>query len=170
MRRRHSACSSAQYVSVADQDKPSAVLLCAFTGLGARRYLPYPSIEPLSPLPQGIINNPNFSRYVRYNAMQVRCCSTRSLSVCGWLGAERTCEAWSATAPLHCRRHCCCFCFCCKAVLLQSCAAATSAIRFVQTCPLQAILLDIILILPGLIESIVRPPMAGPGLQVYITL
>ncbi len=55
-------------------------------------------------------------------------------------------------------------------LLLQSCAAATSAIHFVPTCPLQAILLDIILILPGLIESIVRPPMAGPGLQVYITL
>ncbi|PRW39238.1 TIC 20- chloroplastic [Chlorella sorokiniana] len=51
----------------------------------------------------GIINNPNFTRYVRYNAMQ-------------------------------------------------------------------AILLDIILILPGLIESIVRPPMGGPGLQIYITL
>lgn len=34
----------------------------------------------------------------------------------------------------------------------------------------QAILLDIILILPGLLESVFRPPMGGPGLQVYITV
>lgn len=42
--------------------------------------------------------------------------------------------------------------------------------RYVRFNAMQAILLDIILILPGLIESIVRPPMGGPGLQVYITL
>lgn len=33
--------------------------------------------------------------------------------------------------------------------------------------PPQAILLDIILIFPGLLESIFRPPMGGPGLQVW---
>ncbi|KAL4440549.1 hypothetical protein ABPG75_003550 [Micractinium tetrahymenae] len=42
--------------------------------------------------------------------------------------------------------------------------------RYVRFHAMQAILLDIILILPGLIESIFRPPMGGPGLQVYITL
>ncbi|KAL4419302.1 hypothetical protein ABPG77_001634 [Micractinium sp. CCAP 211/92] len=42
--------------------------------------------------------------------------------------------------------------------------------RYVRYHAMQAILLDIILILPGLIESIFRPPMGGPGLQLYITL
>lgn len=34
----------------------------------------------------------------------------------------------------------------------------------------QAILLDILLIFPSILESVLRPPMGGPGLQVYITL
>ena len=49
----------------------------------------------------------------------------------------------------------------------------TNASRIFRPSPLfpsQAILLDIILIFPGLLESIFRPPMGGPGLQVYITL
>ncbi|EFN53875.1 hypothetical protein CHLNCDRAFT_136015 [Chlorella variabilis] len=41
--------------------------------------------------------------------------------------------------------------------------------RYVRFNAMQAILLDIILILPGLLESIFRPPMGGPGLQLYIT-
>lgn len=42
--------------------------------------------------------------------------------------------------------------------------------RYVRFNAMQAVLLDIILILPGLIESVLRVrPMGGPGLQLYIT-
>ncbi|GAB4819498.1 hypothetical protein N2152v2_006544 [Parachlorella kessleri] len=41
--------------------------------------------------------------------------------------------------------------------------------RYVRYNAMQAILLDVILILPGLLESVFRPPMGGPGLQIYIT-
>ena len=34
----------------------------------------------------------------------------------------------------------------------------------------QAVLLDIILVFPSLLEGILKPPMGGPGLQLYITL
>ncbi|CAK0787784.1 hypothetical protein CVIRNUC_011006 [Coccomyxa viridis] len=40
--------------------------------------------------------------------------------------------------------------------------------RFVRFNALQSILLDIILIIPGLLEQIVRPPMGGAGLTIYI--
>ena len=42
--------------------------------------------------------------------------------------------------------------------------------RYVRFNAMQAVLLDIVLILPGLIESVLRVrPMGGPGLQLYIT-
>eukprot|EP00884_Botryococcus_braunii_P010142 jgi/Botrbrau1/19129/Bobra.0077s0041.1 len=41
--------------------------------------------------------------------------------------------------------------------------------RYVRYNAMQSILLDIILILPSLVENIFRPPMSGPGLQIYIT-
>ena len=41
---------------------------------------------------------------------------------------------------------------------------------FVRFAAAQAVLLDILLILPGLIESVVRPPTAGPLFQAYVTL
>lgn len=42
--------------------------------------------------------------------------------------------------------------------------------RFVRFNAMQAILLDILLILPGVIESIFKAPAYGAGLQVYISL
>lgn len=42
--------------------------------------------------------------------------------------------------------------------------------RYVRFNGMQAVLLDIILILPGLLESVFKVPMGGPGLQLYITL
>ncbi|KAL4856315.1 hypothetical protein ACK3TF_003128 [Chlorella vulgaris] len=41
--------------------------------------------------------------------------------------------------------------------------------RYVRFNAMQAVLLDIILILPGLLEGVFRPPTGGPGLQVYIS-
>ncbi|KAK9832642.1 hypothetical protein WJX81_006487 [Elliptochloris bilobata] len=40
--------------------------------------------------------------------------------------------------------------------------------RFVRYNAMQSILLDIVLVLPGLLESLFRPPMSGLGLQLYI--
>ncbi|CAL5224866.1 g7624 [Coccomyxa viridis] len=42
--------------------------------------------------------------------------------------------------------------------------------RFVRFNALQSILLDIILIVPGLIEQVIKPPMGGAGLTIYIQL
>jgi uncharacterized membrane protein len=42
--------------------------------------------------------------------------------------------------------------------------------RYVRYNAMQAVLLDVVLILPGLIESVLKlRPMGGPGLQLYIT-
>eukprot|EP00891_Asterochloris_glomerata_P006176 jgi/Astpho2/6176/Aster-03590 len=41
--------------------------------------------------------------------------------------------------------------------------------RYVRFAVLQAVLLDIVLILPSLIENLIRPPSSGPGLQLYIS-
>lgn len=42
--------------------------------------------------------------------------------------------------------------------------------RYVRFNAMQAVLLDVVLILPGLIESVLKlRPMGGPGLQLYIT-
>ena len=45
----------------------------------------------------------------------------------------------------------------------------TSWRRFVRFNAMQAVLLDILLILPRLIESLISPPTAGWGLQAYIS-
>lgn len=45
----------------------------------------------------------------------------------------------------------------------------TSFSRFVRVNAMQAVLLDILLILPRLIESVVGPPTAGWAVQAYIT-
>lgn len=42
--------------------------------------------------------------------------------------------------------------------------------RFVRFNAMQAILLDILLILPGVIESVFKAPGGGPGLQIYISM
>ncbi|KAL3160671.1 hypothetical protein ABBQ32_010586 [Trebouxia sp. C0010 RCD-2024] len=42
--------------------------------------------------------------------------------------------------------------------------------RYCRFNAMQAVLLDIVLILPGLIENVLRPPSSGPGLQAYISL
>eukprot|EP00197_Chlamydomonas_leiostraca_P005581 CAMPEP_0202868088 /NCGR_PEP_ID=MMETSP1391-20130828/10183_1 /ASSEMBLY_ACC=CAM_ASM_000867 /TAXON_ID=1034604 /ORGANISM="Chlamydomonas leiostraca, Strain SAG 11-49" /LENGTH=83 /DNA_ID=CAMNT_0049548203 /DNA_START=393 /DNA_END=644 /DNA_ORIENTATION=- len=39
--------------------------------------------------------------------------------------------------------------------------------RFVRFNAMQAMLLDILLVLPRLVESILTPPTSGPGLQMY---
>lgn len=41
--------------------------------------------------------------------------------------------------------------------------------RFVRFNGQQAILVDIVLVLPGLIESLFRPPSSGIGLGIYIS-
>jgi hypothetical protein len=42
--------------------------------------------------------------------------------------------------------------------------------RFARFAAMQAVLLDIVLILPGLVESVLRfRPAGGPALQLYIT-
>lgn len=42
--------------------------------------------------------------------------------------------------------------------------------RYVRFNAMQAVLLDVVLILPGLFENLFRPPSSGPGLQAYISL
>ena len=113
---------------------------------------------------QGIINNPNFTRYVRFNAMQVpglHLLLRRRLLLLPLLRLRLLPPCALRLSACCCRRSRCC---------RSRCRLHPTCIFVFQLPPPQAILLDIILILPGLIESIVRPPMGGPGLQVYITL
>ncbi|DBB11553.1 TPA: hypothetical protein ACH3X3_006949 [Trebouxia sp. C0006] len=42
--------------------------------------------------------------------------------------------------------------------------------RYCRFNAMQAVLLDVVLILPGLFENLIRPPSSGPGLQAYISL
>lgn len=42
--------------------------------------------------------------------------------------------------------------------------------RYCRFNAMQAVLLDIVLILPGLLENVFRPPSSGPGLQAYISV
>lgn len=42
--------------------------------------------------------------------------------------------------------------------------------RFVRFNAMQAVLLDILLIFPGIVESAFKPPAYGAGLQIYISL
>ena len=110
------------------------------------------------PAPQGIVNNPRWSYFVRFSAMQVAACPTY------WpAGAAVHVLSRPGSAPCPAPASC----TACAACFSNACASAHAAHTPHTPHTAQAVLLDVILILPGLVESILRPGgMGGLGLQV----
>ena len=126
----------------------------------------------------GIVNNQNFSRYVRFNALQsilldiiLMCALLRPLSP---LLCSPGADAVLRRAPFYVcpttRQHVFSWVACCTAIEMGTCQVARfhllktpkacNAKPGVCCCALHSV--------PGLLEQVLRPPMSGPFLSAYI--
>lgn len=114
---------------------------------------PAPAPAPaLLTAPQGIINNPSFSRYVRFNAMQAVLLDIILMWAARGAGSLRGSPKGRARSQRSGGRPC----------------GQTNSRRGSPNTHPHPLLLPCSL--PGLLESVFRPPIGGPGLQLYISL
>lgn len=120
--------------------------------------VPFASLIVFFAIYGGIIGKRDYwSRYVRFNAMQVRIFSLGLVAMSIWIVPRRLELSLGFSALGSSTR---------MWRIAQPCHRKSSSWLYYAT---QAILLDIILILPGVIENVIKPPVGNSfGLTLYI--